>query len=49
MVKLFFPLWMKLNIKPYSEQKDNWVESRVILAQYDAESVVVYFDKSDSF
>jgi Domain of unknown function (DUF4291) len=34
---------MKLQIEPYLEQKDRWPSSgRVILAQYDANSIVVY-------
>ncbi|VEP18541.1 conserved hypothetical protein [Hyella patelloides LEGE 07179] len=34
---------MKLNTKPYLEQKANWVQNgRVILAQYDTESIIVY-------
>ena len=34
---------MKLNITPYLEQKENWVkEGRVILAQFDSESIIVY-------
>ena len=34
---------MKLKTKPYLEQKANWLkEGRVILAQYDADSIIVY-------
>ena len=34
---------MKLLTTSYLEQKANWVkEGRVILAQYDAESIIVY-------
>lgn len=34
---------MKLNTKPYLEQKERWIQNgRVILANYDAESIIVY-------
>lgn len=34
---------MKLKTKPYLEQQENWVRNgRVILANYDAESIIVY-------
>ncbi len=34
---------MKLKTAPYLEQKTNWAkEGRVILAQYDSESIIVY-------
>ena len=34
---------MKLSTTPYLQQKANWVkEGRVILANYDADSIVVY-------
>jgi hypothetical protein len=38
-----FKLAMKLQTEQYLDQKDRWPESgRVILAQYDADSIVVY-------
>ena len=34
---------MKLKVTPYLEQRENWVkQGRVILAQFDSESIIVY-------